>query len=155
MLFQHRHSHETAPYHVEILDNWSSNDEFIGIEAFREGAKSTLCEESIILEAEFGNFHYCLLVGETFKKACQRLAAIKYELKNNDQLRKIFGKLRPTVWNENEIELENGPLRIEALGWDQEIRSYKFLQWRPDLCILDDIENKVTTRSSDVVTANW
>jgi hypothetical protein len=31
------------------------------------------------MEGCFGNFHYMLLIGETYTKACQRLAAIDYD----------------------------------------------------------------------------
>jgi hypothetical protein len=154
MLFSHRHIDETPPFHVELLDDWASPTELMVREAFREGAKSTLAEESIITEAAFGNFHYCLLIGETYDKTLDRMRAIKYELTNNDRLINIFGRQRGDVWNENEIVLRNG-VKIQALGWEQEIKSYKHLQWRPDRALLDDIETIERTRDSDVVELNW
>ena len=154
MLFEHRHSNETAPYHIEILDNWSLPDEFISMEAFREGAKSTLCEESLIMESCFQNFHYGMIVGETYKKACQRLDGIKYEIRHNDRIRKIFGRLESKPWNENEIVLAN-EVRLEAIGWDQEIRSYLWRNWRPDRCMLDDIENRQMVKDDETVETNW
>jgi hypothetical protein len=154
MLFEHRHSHETAPYHIELLDLWGSSDEFMSFEAFREGGKSTLCEESVIMEACFGNFNYCMIVGETYKKACARLEGIKYEIRHNDKIRKIFGKLEGKPWNENEIVLDDR-IRIEAIGWDQEIRSYLWRNHRPDRCMIDDVENRIMVRDSDTVKANW
>lgn len=154
MIFEHRHSHESAPMHVEILDIWSSEEEFLSIEAFREGAKSTLCEESLILEASFGNFNYGLICGETYKKACQRLDSIKYEIVHNQKLKNIFGKLESKPWNENEIVLRNNR-RIEAIGWDQEIRSYLWRGYRPDRCMLDDIESRTSVRDTATVDENW
>jgi hypothetical protein len=79
MLFAHRHPQESAAMHVEMMDLWRSADEFVLIEAFRDAAKSTIAEEAITMEGCFGNFHYMLLIGETYTKACQRLAAIDYD----------------------------------------------------------------------------
>lgn len=154
VLFPHRHSNEAAPYHIAILDAFVSPIEHLVIEAFREGAKTTLSEESVITEACFGNFHYELIIGETYDKACDRLANIKYELVHNEKINKIFGRLKHDVWRENEIILKNG-LKIEAFGWEQEIRGFKHLQYRPDRVLLDDIENTERVRDEATVDENW
>src|SRR5258706_13639734 len=78
-LFPHRHSVREAPMHVEIMDLLAAADEFVVLEAFREAGKTTKAEEHIILSGCFGNYHYLLLIGETYEKAVQRLAAIDYE----------------------------------------------------------------------------
>lgn len=153
MLFGHKHTHETAPYHIELLDNWSLPDKRVVIEAFREGAKSTLCVESILMEACFQNFRYALIVGETYKKACARLEGIKYEIRHNEKITKIFGRLESKPWNENEI-VTTGGVRIEAIGWDQEIRSYLWREFRPDRVMIDDMENRMMVRDKATVDLN-
>ena len=154
MLFEHRHTHAVAPYHVEILDNWCLADEFVLMEAFREGAKSTLSEESYLLEILFRNFNYGLIVGETYEKACARLEGIKHELRTNATIGKLFGKIEGRPWNENEIVTSTG-IRLEAIGWDQEIRSYLWRNYRPQRCLLDDIENRKLVRDKATVDENW
>src|SRR5712664_2796331 len=81
MLFGHRHEYATPDFHVTILDLWRSADEFVLIEAFREGAKTTLAEEFLLMEAAYGNFFYTVIFGETYAKACQKIEAIGYEAK--------------------------------------------------------------------------
>lgn len=154
LLFPHRHPQASPPFHVEILDAWGAADEFVLIEAFREGAKSTLSEEGILMEACFGNFGYCLLFGETYTKACQRLEAIKHEALKNMKLQSMFGRLhvKGNVWNENQIELMNGVM-IEAHGWEEEIRGYKWHDLRPDRAYLDDIENRTMVKDKFSVDA--
>src|SRR5258708_2308448 len=112
MLFPHRHPQASPPCHVEIMDLWRSQDEFVEIEMFREGAKSTLSEEFLLVEACFANFGYCIIIGETYTKACQRLEAIKFEASRNMKLQGLFGRLKESgrVWNENQMELANGVL---------------------------------------------
>ena len=155
MVFPHRHPQASPPFHVEIMDLWRADDEFVLIEAFREGAKSTLSEEFLLLEACFGNFGYCIIFGETYTKACQRLEAIKFEALKNMKLAALFGKLRVAgnVWNENQIELMNGVM-IEAHGWEEEIRGFKWHDLRPDRAYLDDIENKERVKDSAAVKKN-
>lgn len=154
VLFKHRHPQESPEFHNEIMDLWRCADENVLIEAFRQGAKSTLSEEFIAMEAAFGNFHHLLLFCETYEKACERLAAIDYECRNNDDfLRPFGGKILAKKSNEDKMWFESGPF-IRACGWEQEIRSYKYLTHRPDRAYLDDIENKERTRDPETVTVN-
>lgn len=155
VIFNHRHTSKSPPMHVHIIDAWRSKDELVQVEGFRECAKSTLSEEFLLLESAFQNFRYCLLIGETYTKACQRLESIKHEATKNMKLAGLFGKLRGGAgfsWNENIADFANGS-RIEALGWEQEIRGFKHHDARPDRAYLDDIENKERVRDTAAVDA--
>lgn len=156
IVFAHRHPQESPAFHQNILSMWSAQEQFVYIEAFRGGAKSSLCEESVTLEAAYQNFRYCLIFGETYTKACQRLESIKYEIVNNKYLNGMFGPLykKGLPWAENKIVLTNG-VCIEAHGWEEEIRGYKHGTMRPDRVMLDDIESKESTRDTNTVEANW
>jgi hypothetical protein len=154
LLFAHRHPQASPAFHVSIMDLWRSADEFVVVEAFREAGKSTLSEEFMLLEAAYGNFKYALIFGETYTKACQRLAAIKHEALRNPKLQALFGELKGETWGVDTIVLSNG-VRLEAHGWEEEIRGYKWLDARPDRAYLDDIENATNTRDSDAVQATW
>ena len=154
LCFPHRHPQESPAFHVSIMDLWRSAAEFVVIEAFRQAGKTTLSEEFLLLEACFGNFRYCLIFGETYTKACQRIAAIKHEALNNTKLMHLFGNLRSEPWTENRICLANGVL-IEAHGWEEEIRGYKWLDARPDRAYLDDIEDETMVRDKAAVDATW
>lgn len=154
MLFSHKHKDESPPFHIKVMDLWASSDPLVVIEAFREGAKTTLSEEFLLMEAAFGNFTYCLIFGETYTKACQRIEAIKHEVATNLKLKSLFGDLKGSVWSENRLLLKNGVL-IEAHGWEEEIRGYKHRDARPDRAYLDDIENKEMVRDTSTVDKNW
>lgn len=155
MMFPHRHPQASPAFHVEVMDLWRSQDEFVLIEAFREGGKSTLSEEFLLIEAAFGNFGYCLIIGETYTKACQRLEAIKFEAARNLKLHSLFGKLRQDgrKWNEHQLELPNGVL-LEAHGWEEELRGFKWHDLRPDRAYLDDIENLERVKDAAAVDAS-
>jgi hypothetical protein len=153
--FPHRHPQESPPFHVEIIDLWRCADPFVLIEAFREGAKSTLSEEHLLVEACYGNFGYCLIIGETYTKACQRLEAIRFEASRNMKLHSLFGNLKQAgrLWNEHQMELANGVL-LEAHGWEEELRGFKWHDIRPDRAYLDDVENKERVKDRAAVDAS-
>jgi len=116
ILFSHRHPQEEAPLHIEIMDLFRSADEFVEVEAFREAGKTTKAEEHIILSGCFGNFHYGLLLGETYEKACQRLASIDHECTTNLKLQHIFGgRVLARKSIENRMWFRSGTF-IQALG---------------------------------------
>lgn len=154
LLFAHRHPQASPGFHVGIMDLWRSADEFVVVEAFREAGKSTLSEEFMLLEAAYGNFKYALIFGATYTKACQRLAAIKHEAIRNPKVQALFGDLKGETWGMDTIVLSNG-VRIEAHGWEEEIRGYKWLDARPDRAYLDDIETETNTRDKEAVDQVW
>lgn len=150
MIFPHRHPQPSPPMHIKIMDLWASADEFVWIEAFREGGKTTLSEEFLTIEAAFQNFWYCLVIGETYTKACARIATIQREATQNMELLKLFGDLRGKPWNEYQAGFKSGVL-IEALGWEQEMRNFKHFDRRPDRAYVDGIETRERVRSKEAV----
>jgi hypothetical protein len=141
-LFRHRHPDPTPEFHFELIDIWHSRIPKILTMAFREAAKSTIAEEAIILGADYKLFHNAVIVGNTEKRATERLRAIKYELDTNELNESLFGPLgasTATVWNDAEVILANG-VRIFAVGRGQSLRGTKHLHYRPDFCFCDDIE---------------
>jgi hypothetical protein len=154
IIFSHRHKQATPPFHIEMTDLWRSADEFVEIEAFRQGAKTTVSEEFLLIEALFKNFNYLLIFGETYTKACARITTMKYELATNLKIYNLFGKQKLVKEAENKLIMPNG-VCIEAHGWEEEIRGYLHLDFRPDRAYLDDIENKERTKDSATVDINW
>lgn len=150
ILFPHRHTEASPPFHVSIMDLWGSADEFVLIEAFREAGKTTLAEEFMLMEGCYGNFFYAIIFAETYAKACQRIEAIAYEAKTNVKLAGLFGSILAKKPIENKIHLASGSL-IEAVGWEQEITGFKYLGRRPDRAYLDDVENLERVRDKDAV----
>ncbi len=107
------------------------------------------------MEAPFANFNYCLLICETYAKACQTLEAIAFEALTNVKLRTLFGgKLLARKPTENKLWFASGSL-IEAVGWEQEFRGFKYHERRPDRAYLDDIENRERVRDRESVDANY
>ena len=159
ILFPHRHPQLSPEFHVTVMDMWRASDEFVSMEAFRQGAKTTLSEEFLLMEALYGNYSYCLIFGETYTKACQRIEGIKHEINTNQKIIQLFGKNKASSadggkWSENKIVLSNG-VAIEAHGWEEEIRGYLHLSKRPDRAYLDDIETEESVRDTNAVDRNW
>lgn len=142
VLFKDRHSDETPDFHTELITAWHSSLPRVNTMAFREGGKTTVAEEALALATEYKLFHNCIIVGNTEKRACERLTAIKHELSTNEFLNDLFGEhseRTAKVWNDAEIIL-NTNVRVAALGRGQSLRGTKYLQWRPDYLFCDDIE---------------
>lgn len=153
MLFGHRHEQKSPDFHVAMMDLWRCQDEFVLIETFRGGAKTTLSEEFLAMEGLFGNFAYCIIFGETYTKACQKIEAIDYECRTNHKLGKIFGgKTLAKKSVENKIWFAGGAV-LEGAGWEQEITGFKHHDRRPDRAYFDDIENLERVRSTAAVDA--
>jgi hypothetical protein len=144
-IFAHRRDCSSAAMHAEMLGYHYSNVSKVLFLAFRGGAKSTLAEEVLTL-APIVNFveNPCrnfIIVGTSETRAAERLEAVKYEFETNENLLQVFGDYRGDTWTSTRITLKNN-VCIQAIGQDQSMRGTKYLAYRPDFWLLDDIEDE-------------
>jgi hypothetical protein len=144
-IFSHRHKDAMPDYQPALVADFHSSEKHILDLVFRGGGKSTNSEEGILLAAGFREFHFCLIIGNTFDRAAQRLHAIRYEIETNEKLGQVFGSLVGPLWGVDQLMLSNG-LLIQAMGKGASLLGAKHLDMRPDLVLLDDVEEP-----SDVV----
>ena len=113
----------------------------------RGHAKSTnLTFKGSLHAALYRYKRYIIILSDTSDQANGFLSAIKDELEDNGAIREDFGDLTGGVWRENVIITSQG-VRIDAIGAGQKIRGRKRKNWRPDLMVLDDIENDENVRT--------
>jgi phage terminase large subunit-like protein len=82
---------------------------------------------------------FILIVSDTYSQAVLFLEALKTEFEMNEKLRSFYGNLVTSKWAEDEIVV--GDTMIKAIGAGMKVRGLKWRESRPDLVILDDIEN--------------
>jgi len=145
-LFPHRHPDTSPPAHRRAVLILHGSDTRHVLQAFRGFAKSTYTEEAIVIEAALRLFNNKLIAGSSYDRACERLAAVKREIEQNEVLNELFGNLKGNLWQENKIVLASG-ICIQALGRDQSLRGTKHFDWRPDSWLIDDIEDRETVQS--------
>lgn len=87
-------------------------------------------------------YHYPLLFMDAFEQAAEMLEAVKVELESNPRLKSDFPEAcgATGVWRVGCIVTANG-IKIEAFGVGKRVRGRRHGPHRPDLAILDDIEN--------------
>jgi predicted phage terminase large subunit-like protein len=115
----------------------------------RGEAKSTKVSMSFVLWCVVtGRKWYPVIIMDAFEQAAEMLEAIKAELEANPRLQSDFPDAcgQGRVWREGLIVTANGR-KIEAFGSAKKIRGRRHGAHRPDLAIMDDIENdeNVTT----------
>lgn len=153
-LFSHRHPERSSAAHQECVRAIWDPHPRANIEGFRGFGKSTLLEEALIIRAARRLHKNMLIVGASEARAIERLAAIKSEILTNERLEASFGQLKAEPWQETKIVLANGTC-IQALGRDQSILGLKYLDWRPDAVMVDDVEPADEQRSDAERAKTW
>jgi hypothetical protein len=155
-LFAHRHKDADPAFHRELLELLYSEDSLVAMMAFRGAAKSTLLEEYVLLSALFQEFVFPIIVGPKWESACERLAPIRNELENNDVIIELFGDQKSSPWSMDELVLANG-VKIQAVGAGQSMRGKKHNDERPDVAVIDDLEDEenIRTEESRDRTERW
>jgi predicted phage terminase large subunit-like protein len=137
-----------ADFHGELFDYYETEGNFAGA-APRGFSKSTVTDTVYLAFCALnGYYHFCLLFSDTFTQATGLLDGLKTELESNEMITWIYGDVRGRVWsgegmivrawNEND---GRDLVKILPRGVGMKVRGLRFKQYRPDLAILDDVEN--------------
>lgn len=133
---------EPAEFHRELYTILLT-ERFAAIAAPREHAKSTVVSVIFPLYCICYKLRrFIVLIGDTQPNAALQLAAVKEELETNAALRADFGDLvGDKKWDVNDCRTSTG-ITIVARGAGQSMRGLRYRQYRPDLVIIDDLENE-------------
>lgn len=136
-------------FHREIFELLKQAYKYSCVVAPRGHTKSTTVTLGYALWCIlFKQANFIVIISDTYTQSKYFLDAIKKELETNDLIRFLFGDLTGEVWSEGEIETKNG-VRLICKGAGQKIRGLKWKQHRPDLVIVDDLENEELTENKD------
>ncbi len=153
-LFKHitldRVTNTTTPapaFHKELFQLFLNHNK-LAIASPRGHGKTTVTSFFWILhQALFQKKKFIVLISATEDLAIRFLRDIKAELETNRELIWLFGyQKNPDKWSEHEITLMNG-CRIIAKGRGGQMRGLKDRGTRPDLIVLDDLEDSEMVRS--------
>lgn len=119
--------------------------------------KSTKMMIAVIWALVTGRKHFVVYTSNSHDKAVDLIKPIKYEFENNKILRLVYGDQVSQKWAEGEFELKDLRAKVYARGRGQSVRGLKFISYRPDLVILDDIEDdqEVENRDLRLDTQRW
>lgn len=85
--------------------------------------------------------HYIIILSDSSDQAEGFLEDIKTELEENANIIMDFGHLKgDKAWRSGVI-LTSTNIKVEAIGSGKKVRGRRHRNWRPDLIVLDDIEN--------------
>lgn len=99
--------------------------------------------------AVYGYRRNILIVSDTNAQAEQFIADIRIELEDNEDLIADFGNfVGDRVWNSGRIVTSTG-VHIVGKGANQKLRGIKYNNTRPDVVIIDDLENDESVATPD------
>ena len=127
------------------------------VAAPRGHAKSTtLTFKGTMHAVLYGYKHYPIILSDSSDQAEGFLENIRVEFEENGLIREDFGDLQGKVWRNNVILTASG-IKVEAIGSGKKIRGRKHRNWRPDMLVLDDIENDENVRTPEqrLKLSNW
>jgi|Deesub1362A_J573_1020465.scaffolds.fasta_scaffold00533_18 predicted phage terminase large subunit-like protein len=150
----HYFSTEFADFHYELIMLLETREVPVVVALPRGFGKTTICTFGYVLhQVLFKKRHYIILISETFDQAQDFILPLRLELEHNERIKQDFGEIKKGKWADDEIVANN--VKVKALGAGQKIRGRKFRQYRPDLIIVDDIENDKTARNDKITNKKY
>ena len=128
------------------------------IAAPRGNAKTTFARMYVLWRLVRGDTHFVIFISDTVDQAQESLEAIKIELEENPRLARDFPEVSGfgRVWQAEEI-VTKSRVKIKVYGSGKRIRGANYQGHRPDLIVLDDLENdeNVRTKEQRDKLENW
>jgi len=153
----HYFSLEFSRMHEEIVQLLNIKGTPVAVGAPRDHGKSTVVTFGYPLhEILFELRHFIILVSETKDQAELYVRFIKLELEENERIKQDFGDLQGYLWKDDRFITKND-IYVLARGKGQKIRGLRHRQYRPDLVVLDDIENDKSVKNPRLIkeTLRW
>lgn len=109
-------------------------------EVARGHGKSTCLFALLVHVALFGWRRFVVVVSDTAQQATAFVRRVRDELDENERIIEDFGILRGPQWTETSFTTRHG-VRLLARGAGSAIRGLVHGQHRPDMVLVDDLEN--------------
>lgn len=138
---------------IEMSDQRKRN---LAVAAPRGHAKSTLVSLFyVVWSICYGKESYIVLFSSSSRQAISLMADIKTAFETNDKLIRDFpevchagdGSVRQQ-WTQQDIVTKNS-IKVQALGYDQNMRGFRSGRNRPTLVIFDDIDGNKNTYTAE------
>lgn len=158
--FTHYISCPTADFQKAMFDLLQKDELLkIAITAFRGSAKSTIATLAYPIWAMIGKPRkkYTLAVSQTQELSKQILTNMKQELSSNELLIRDFGPFTEVAdeWRANSFVIPQYDARVSAISQSESIRGLRHRQYRPDLIIIDDVEDLVSVKTKENRDKLW
>lgn len=146
--------YETAPFQKKMFEIAGDENELLSvIVAFRGSAKTTIMSLAYPIWAILGRQQkkFVVIIGSSHDMAMQRLANIRMQFEQNGLLRQELGPFKDdsAQWGAGSIVLPKYGARITVASRDQSIRGITHNHYRPDLIVLDDVEDSNSVRTKE------
>lgn len=153
--FSHYLKYKTPGFHEEIFDILENEAlrVFVLI-AFRGSAKSSIITTAYVLWSILGvqQKKFIIINGRSEREAKQYLQNIKYELEHNALLKRDLGPFdeeKNSLGNATALVIRKLNAKIMISSSEQSIRGIRHGEHRPDLIILDDVEDLNSVRTQE------
>ena len=114
------------------------------------GKTTTVGKPFVARKVLYRQVKYVIYISCTITKAARDVKNLATELTTNHDIIKAFGNMQGNQWAENSGVLETSTgILIEALGAGSQVRGKLYNDQRPDLIIVDDLEDPEAVRSDD------
>ncbi len=151
--FSHYVKYPTADFQREIMKHVEDNQKNLYVVAFRNSAKSSIITTAFPIWATLGklNKKFILIICQTSDQAKLHMSNLKSELESNEILKKDLGPFEDEsdLWSIKGLRFSKSGAKIMIASIEQKIRGFRNNESRPDIIILDDIEDIASTRTRE------
>lgn len=148
---QDEHSQELPLFHRQEGKTYMRTTPFVMLMLPRGFGKTTLVNACVLYSILYETVKFPFMLSESATHSGTQLNNVKRQLEQNEKLRLVYGNLVPTrqstlKWTEGQAQTTNG-ISCYAKGRGGQVRGSNVDGKRPDLIIVDDVEDQESVQS--------
>lgn len=154
-----KEDNKPAEAHFQLMDHILSLHQFKGIQASRGLSKTTLAIAYGVLyyaylgrKPGFGIVNYIMVVSDSLAQVKSIFEQILSMIEDNDKLKEHLTIVKSRSGDDPYLEFKNSDdivTRVRGRGAGQRVRGVKAGRYRPNLILVDDLENDENIESKD------
>jgi len=144
-------SMKPSPLHYKLSDALINTTSSVAMALPRELGKTTYVWEIMMAwNIMHRRYRYIVYIATSSKKGIKAFKNVKYALQGHPLIKNMYTVSKNGDTAEKlEFTIDGQKYMIAVFGAGQNLRGEKYTHFRPDLIILDDIENTEAVRSED------
>ena len=152
--FQGAFRDKTAPFQRQVFEDVDNPlIRQLGIEVFRDGAKTTILRAATSKRVAYGISRTILYVSASMGHSLRSVRWLRKQVEFNKRWFNFYGLSRGSKWTDEHLEIKHNVLGITvtilAVGITGQTRGINVDDYRPDFIVVDDADDEETTATPE------
>lgn len=139
---------KSPPFHKRVYEMLNGPARQVAVQIYRGGSKTTMLQSFASHRIAYGKSNTILFISNAEDQSVASIQWIKNKVIHDKVWPLVYGLSRGSKWSDSRTEIKRANGTVVTLvpkGITGQVRGIKIEDYRPDLIVVDDVDNEETT----------